>query len=787
MASFNYFKRWITPNKAGQESEALGFDQYQELFQFLVRQITVPKNAEQLIQLGSKVHRKKPDEIFHTYLLFEKYICTFEPEQKYTRQTLRESIADHFPALKSSDPFSILFLGDTEKKNTLAIQFLSSFLIALSEQFGGTAEGFFQQKQNQLNTIEHLCQNEETFKDLQFISIEIFNYVNDNYGEALAGKLFNREYQLLSTKFKELEVFPHLITLIPKEVVRREHLGIFSQSQIEQIFLEKLAETERLNKALDQKIREQETTQKLLADNQAMLGSVISSALDAIVMTDADGIVREWNAAATEIFGYEPGEIKGRSVTSTLIPENHPGNSGFRTEQFFKDPHHPLLNTRFEITCKRKDGTAFPAEFTITAIHNKNGYFFNAFVRDISLPKQREEELVQTKEKAEQAARAKSQFLSIMSHEIRTPLNAIIGFTELLQQNSPRADQLDDLKMLKFSGENLLHIINDILDFNKLESGKVQISCISFNLKELAQTLYQSFSYKAKEKKILFDVEYDENIPSYVKGDSLRLSQILINLVSNAIKFTSDGSVTLKLHLIEFASNGPCVQFSIIDTGIGIPDENQQKIFEQFTQADNDTSRLYGGTGLGLSISSKLAVLMNSSISVQSQPGKGSVFYFRLKFLTSDEEHSTILMPAKVQNVQNPLAGKRILMAEDNAFNANIARRYITGWGAEMDLALDGHQALEFATRNQYDLILMDVQMPEMDGFECSRAIRKTNEIIPIIAMTAAPISDVKDEIARCGMNDHMSKPFKPNDLLAKLKHYLLETPEVPVLVTTSR
>jgi CheY-like chemotaxis protein len=275
----------------------------------------------------------------------------------------------------------------------------------------------------------------------------------------------------------------------------------------------------------------------------------------------------------------------------------------------------------------------------------------------------------------------------------------------------------------------------------------------------------------------VFDVEYDERIPFFVKGDSLRLSQILINLVSNAIKFTAEGSVTLKLQLIQSMPEGPFVQFSVIDTGIGIPEESQQNIFEQFTQADYDISRVYGGTGLGLSISSKLAELMNSKIDIQSTAGKGSVFSFQLKFLYSDEEHTDVPLQTKTQRSKNPLAGKRILMAEDNAFNANIARRYLTGWGAEMDVALDGQQALEFAARNHYDLILMDVQMPEMDGFACSRAIRKTNRVVPIIAMTAAPISDVKEEIISSGMNDHVSKPFRPNDLLHKLERHLLGAP----------
>lgn len=774
MSFISTLRKWRSLKKTDSEIDLEVSALYVRLFQFLSKQITVPKNAEQLLQLGSKAHHKKPDEIFQIYLLFETYICTFEPEQKYTRQLLRNDIGRLFPALFQTEPFSILFLTDTEKKNSIAIQFLKGFLASVSEQFGQAGDGFFDRKIKELDELSSGIKAEQTFRDLQFLSFEIFHFVQENYGEALAGKIFERNYEILSGKYKELEIFPHLVTLIPKEVVKREHLGIFTQSQIEQVFLEKLAETERLNIALDQKIREQENTQKLLANNEAMLSSVISSALDGIVMTDSNGFVIQWNEAATQIFGYNEDEIKGKQVIGTLISEADLYKLGFQPERFFKNPHNKLLNKRFELICNRKCGTSFPAEFAVTSFRNKNEYFFNAFVRDISIPKQREEELVRTKEKAEQAARAKSQFLSVMSHEIRTPLNAIIGFTELLTQNSPREDQMEDLGMLKFSGENLLNIINDILDFNKLDSGKVQLSFVSFNLRELTQSLYQSFSYKAKEKKIVFDVEYDEKMPFVVKGDSLRISQILNNLVSNAIKFTSTGSVTLKVSLEESLQDGLTTRFSVIDTGIGIPADKQQTIFEQFTQANSDTTRLFGGTGLGLSISGKMAELMGSRILVKSEPGKGSEFSFSIKFLLSEEEQPKEEPKVKSRKNADAFVGKKILLAEDNQFNANIARRYIKGWGADMDLALDGQQALEFTLRNKYDLILMDVQMPVLDGFACSKSIRKHFQNLPIIAITAAPINEVIDEIRASGMNDHVSKPFKPNELFGKLEKYLL-------------
>src|SRR4051812_12915717 len=291
MNFFPTLKKLWSFNKKDAGAGAFTSALYIHLFQFLTKQITVPKNAEQLIQLGSKAHSKKVEEIFQIYLLFETYICSFEPEQKYTRESLRKEMGRLFPSLYKAELFSILFLTDTEKKNSIALQFLTSFLKSVIDQFGYAGDGYFDKKQKELKELEVRISVEQTFRDLQFLSFETFHFVQKNYGEALAGKIFERNYEILSAKYKELEVFPHLVTLIPKEVVKREHLGIFTQSQIEQVFLEKLAETERLNIALDQKITEQENTQKLLANNEAMLSSVISSALDAIVMTDNNGHV----------------------------------------------------------------------------------------------------------------------------------------------------------------------------------------------------------------------------------------------------------------------------------------------------------------------------------------------------------------------------------------------------------------------------------------------------------------------------------------------------------------
>jgi len=360
-----------------------------------------------------------------------------------------------------------------------------------------------------------------------------------------------------------------------------------------------------------------------------------------------------------------------------------------------------------------------------------------------------------------------------MSHELRTPLNAVIGITHLMQQSNPREDQQEDLRTLQFSGESLLHIINDILDFTKLDSGKIELSAIDFNLRELTQSLYQSFSYKAKEKGIVFDVEYDVKMPFMVKGDNFRLSQVLNNLISNAIKFTREGSVKLKVSLVEEKGASYVTKFSVTDTGIGIPEEKQDKIFEQFTQADSNTTRLYGGTGLGLSISSRLVELMGSAIVVDSEVGRGSDFHFSIVLQQGTGIEPEVLAPRPVVKSNDRFRNKLILLAEDNTFNANIARRFITGWGADIDVVADGWQAIEFVSRKKYDLILMDVQMPQLDGFACTKKIRKHFKEVPIIAVTASPKNEILQEILACGMNDFVSKPFKPNELRSKILEYL--------------
>lgn len=393
----------------------------------------------------------------------------------------------------------------------------------------------------------------------------------------------------------------------------------------------------------------------------------------------------------------------------------------------------------------------------------------------ITKAKELEIELIHAKDVAEKAAMAKSQFLSVMSHEIRTPMNAVIGFTHLLLQQDPKPSQMEFLRLLKFSAENLLVLINDILDFSKIEAGKLEFENVDFNLKDLVANIRLSLLQKANEKNIQLKLMVDQDLPDAVIGDPVRLGQILSNLVSNAIKFTETGKVTISATLSTADKENAVIDFEVTDTGIGIPSNKQSDIFNSFTQASSDTTRKYGGTGLGLTITRRLLQLLKSDIYVNSQVGKGSTFYFSLTFQNSDLKLKSSHLADENQKPQS-LLGTRILIAEDNQINVILAKQFMKQWQVDCDVAENGEIALLLVQTNDYDMILMDLQMPEMDGYQTTEAIRNLPDAkyqkLPIIALTASAMLDIKDRAFTVGMNDYISKPFNPNELYKKIASY---------------
>jgi PAS domain S-box-containing protein len=498
--------------------------------------------------------------------------------------------------------------------------------------------------------------------------------------------------------------------------------------------------------------------------------TIFNTSLDGVFIIFAESnTIASCNHRAMELFEAQRlQEIVGTHIDNWFSEDN------IRQFTSIEQSVSETSNTwQGELTFTSKKGKTFYGFVSIVPFAYKGVRYIKVSILDISDVKMTEFELMKAKEKAEEAAKAKSRFLSNMSHELRTPLNGIIGASNLLLQENYLENQKPQLDILKFSSEHMMTLVSDILDYNKIEAGKLALEEAPVNIKELAGNIAAQFAPQVAQKNLHFFTEIADGLDMEVITDQTRLNQVLSNLLSNAIKFTQVGSVCLIVKKLFSSSSNVTIQFMVVDSGIGVAKEKQKEIFASFTQADVDTTRKYGGTGLGLSISKKLVNMFNSDLILESTPGKGSVFQFTVEFKIN-ANHKKFINEEKAKNLQS-LEGIRILLAEDNPVNMSIAKRFLTKWGIQVTEAVNGRLAVEKFEKDQFDIVLLDLEMPEMDGAGALRIIKKIDPEIPVLAFTAAVYDNMLDDLLQKGFLGFIPKPFRPEDLHHKISYFIAQ------------
>ena len=523
----------------------------------------------------------------------------------------------------------------------------------------------------------------------------------------------------------------------------------------------------------------QATVQEITERNSIM----INAAPIGFVYFDDEFSVIDCNPAALSLFGMADTEAFGRDFLANC-PEYQP--DGRLSTESFTDTMQKTVNDG-QVTVEWHHMTAagepLPTEITLKRIEYQSSYRIVAYLRDLREHKavlaemqRAAQQQKEAKELAEDSAKTKSEFLANMSHEIRTPMNGIIGITGLALKKEPTGAMKEYLEKIDQSARSLLRIIGDILDFSKIEAGKLEIEYAEFDINAVLSEIRNITSYSVSRKGIDFIVNVPEDMNFNVIGDSLRLQQVLLNIISNAIKFTQEGSVSVSVVIADRKESAAELVFNVSDTGIGMTEEQASKIFDAFGQADSSTTRKYGGTGLGLAICKSLVELMGGRIWLESEPGAGTTFFFTARFETTVSREITA---GQTDNddyvIPSELVGSRLLLAEDNEINRMIATELLEIAGFKLDVAENGKEAVEMVLKNQYDLILMDIQMPEMDGFTATRIIRSHDRLtdIPIIAMTANAMLGDREKSIEAGMNDHVTKPLMPRVLMETICNWL--------------
>jgi PAS domain S-box-containing protein len=512
-------------------------------------------------------------------------------------------------------------------------------------------------------------------------------------------------------------------------------------------------------------IEKRKEAEKALRYSRQAYKTLVETAPDIIYRVNADGYFTYVNPIGFELSGYTEDEVYNMRYIDVVRDDYKKRVGAF----YIKQVRDKRESTYLEFPMENKRNREIWVGQKVQLIYKDGKYDgILAIARDITEFRRIREDLKKAKVEAEASSKAKEAFLANMSHEIRTPMNAIIGMSRLLKQTDINNEQAKYLNAISSSSSNLIVLINDILDLSKIESGKLELEQLGFSLSDLLDSLFYAQKLLADQKGIEFHYTVDSEIPNALLGDPYRLNQILTNLINNAIKFTPKGRVELSVKLVNAKKKTNIIEFSVKDTGIGISRENLNSIFDAFSQADTSITRKFGGTGLGLAITRHLVSIMDGELDVQSTAGVGTVFKVRLPLKKADKIE--VKVEEKLESDLLDLEGLSLLIVEDNRINRLLAFTLLDKWGVNYDWSENGKDAIEKLANKKFDIILMDMQMPVMDGLEATRFIRNELHLdIPIIALTANAFKDDADKCLQSGMNDVITKPFEPSILYNKI------------------
>lgn len=504
--------------------------------------------------------------------------------------------------------------------------------------------------------------------------------------------------------------------------------------------------------------------EQITREKVTQLNAILENIVDGIITFDESGNVLSANPAAQHIFGYGSDDMIGRPV-SILMPDSGRTTVEDITGSPGETGQEAAIGYKGRVAGRRRDGGGVPMEVAVSAVQDDPAMFV-CVVRDVTERLRTEHALQQAKEAAEAANQSKSEFLALMSHEIRTPIAGVIGMLDLLSEDDLPRPQRDEVEMALRAARSLLAIINDVLDFSKIEAGMLSLEEQDFCLREVVAQSAEIVEPLAREKRLLLHMNISRAVPEWLRGDRARLGQVLLNLLSNAVKFTDRGEISVAVDVFE-----DFLVFQVTDTGIGIARADQERLFTRFMQTQSSYARRHGGTGLGLAISRQLVGMMGGEIGCVSEPGRGAIFWFRIPLREGAEP-----APVRAAAGTSRKSAGRLLLAEDSEINQLVAAGTLTKAGFTVDTVADGQAAVEAVEHGSYDLVLMDVGLPGMDGLEATAAIRalpSPKSAIPIIAMTAFATKEDTERCIRAGMDDYITKPFERDVLIGRIRRLL--------------